>query len=94
MPALPPDLHEEPGWTGVFTRNEAPGCYPNTTRVVKVQMEAGDANPLGTTGTVLGSLSHPAMGTAYFVEWDTMPRVAVAVMAWKLARQEDHDGAS
>lgn len=87
-PLIGPLVREEPGWRGAFTRHEQPGAIPNGTRVVKVHAEAGDANPTGTRGTVLGSLAHPevlAGEVLYFVEWDTQPRTAVAVAGFKLA---------
>lgn len=72
------DLGPEPGWIGNFSRGEAPGCYPNGTRVEKVKTEPGDAHPIGAQATVLGSIRHP-IGTGYFVEWDARPRHAVFV---------------
>jgi hypothetical protein len=75
----------EPGWTGIFTREQAEGAIANGRRVVKVKGEAGDAHPVGATATVLGSLSYPELGgIGYFVEWDSRPRVAVFVIAWKI----------
>jgi hypothetical protein len=81
--------HEEPGWTGAFTRQQAPGAlFANTTRIRKDKSERGDATPLGTEGTVLGSYYVPERGFAYFVEWDDKPRLAVLVLGWKLARAQ------
>jgi hypothetical protein len=78
-------LHTEPGWLGTFTREQYPGAIPNGSRVVKIAMDEKDANPLGTLATVLGSMGHPSMEEpGYFVEWDTMPRVAVFVAPWKI----------
>jgi hypothetical protein len=73
------------GWRGMFTRDRANGAYPSGQRIVKVKTEAGDANPIGTRGTVLGSVGHPDLGICYFIEWDNHPRAAVAVIAWKIA---------
>lgn len=87
-----PDLKPEPGWYGVFTRAQVLGAYPNGTRVVKVAQDpGGDLNPLGATGTILGSMRHPERPDqlAYFIEWDSHPRLAVVVIDWKLARDED-----
>lgn len=78
------NLREEPGWAGVFTREQADGCYPNGSRVEKTIEEKGDAHPVGARGTVLGSISHPDVGTAYFIEWDDTPRMAVATVAAKI----------
>jgi hypothetical protein len=66
-----------PGYEGVFTRDEAPGAIPNGTRIVKVWSENDKETPVGTNGTVLGSISHPNVGLAYFIEWDSRPRQAV-----------------
>lgn len=92
-----PMIGYEPGWLGGFTRNQAPGAHPNGSRVVKVREEDGDSTPLGTGGTVLGSLDGSALGYrnpdgsvvrfAYFVEWEDKPRVAVGVLDWKIDRQ-------
>lgn len=76
-------LSEPPGWTGVFTTEQAKGAIPNDTRVKKVVKEPGDAHPIGAQAKVLGSLRHAA-GTLYFVEWDAMPKCAVAVADWKI----------
>lgn len=46
----------EPGWVGAFWRQQAPGALVNGSRVVKVKAEKGDLTPLGTQGTVLGSM--------------------------------------
>lgn len=78
---------ERPGWTGAFTCNSVPGAIPNGRQIVKINEEEGDANPLGTPGVVLGSISHPDVmdgAICYFVEWATMPRVACAVLHWKI----------
>lgn len=84
----------ERGWRGGFTRNQAEGAYPNGSRIVKAREEDGDATPLGTGGTVLGSLDGSVLDQrnpdgdvirfAYFIEWDTAPRVAVGVIDWKI----------
>lgn len=92
-----PVLGSETGWIGVFTRHEAEGAIPNGTRVVKARRESGDATPVGTCGTVLGSVNAAFLGQdapdgweeityAYFVEWADRPNVAVGVMDWKIER--------
>lgn len=81
-------FQHEPGWHGAFTRKQATGAIPNGRRIVKINNEEGDATPTGTMGTVLGSYSHPKLHngvTIYFVEWDTLPRTAVAVLANKVS---------
>jgi hypothetical protein len=76
---------EHDGYFGVFTRDQSPlAKYSNGARIVKVRTEPRDGNPLGATGTVLGSIGHPEVGVGYFVEWDRMPRCAVFVADWKL----------
>jgi len=77
-------LGNRPGWVGVFSTDEAPGAMRNGTRIVKSAKDPGDARGIGATGTVLGSLSDPEWGLCYFIEWDSQPRVAVAVIAWKV----------
>jgi hypothetical protein len=88
---VPFSIEHHPGWTGAFTRHEALGAIRNQARVVKIVSEEGDATPLGTLGTVLGSVhvDGPGLGFAYFVEWDTKPKCARFVIAWKI---EWHSG--
>lgn len=81
-------LRDEPGWIGHFTREQAPGAIPNGTPIIKVEAEDGDANPVGTRGKVLGSIRDPRVmdnALLYFLEWDSMPRTAVACIGWKIA---------
>lgn len=73
------------GYTGAFTREQSfHAKYKNGSRVAKVRTEKGDTNPIGVTGTILGSISHPEFGVGYFIEWDHQPRLAVFVVEWKL----------
>lgn len=81
-----PFLRTEQGWVGIFTRAQAEGAIPNGETVVKVASEKGDGHPIGARATVLGSLSHPSAGLGYFVEWEDCPRMAVGVIAWKIAK--------
>lgn len=74
----------EPGWFGVFTREQAPKAIPNGTRICKVATEHGDAHPIGTKGLVLGSLAADDQQTLYFIEWEPRPRFAVAVADFKI----------
>lgn len=74
-----------PGWLGGFTTMEAPGAYRNGTRIVKATSEDHDCHPNGSLGTVLGSVLHPDLGIAYFIEWDARPKCAVLVIAFKIA---------
>lgn len=80
-------LMNEDGWYGSFTRARYPGAMANDTRVVKIETESGDIHPLGACATVLGSIGHPDVGVAYFVEWDEHPRVAALVTAYKVRAQ-------
>lgn len=69
----------------MITRDQCENAkFSNGSHIVKVWSESGDANKVGTEGTILGSIGHPELGNLYFVEWDTMPNVAVAVMEAKL----------
>jgi hypothetical protein len=82
------DLGPEAGWKGAFTRKRHPDAlFDNSARIVKVTPDrSGRGVPLGAIGTVLGSTFFPGKGVVYFVEWDEMPRVAVGIGEWKLAR--------
>jgi hypothetical protein len=76
---------------GYQTDHSADGAIPNGTRVRKCLMEEGDANPVGTLGTVEGSMGpvpHPLHGNmyGYFVRWDTMPYIQVFVAGKKVER--------
>ena len=79
-------IRHEAGWHGAFTRDQAPGAIPNGTSIVKTATEAGDVHPVGTKGTVIGSICDPKVDsrTLYFVEWASRPHAAVAVVDWKI----------
>lgn len=75
---------------------EAPGAYPNGTRIVKVRSEEGDATALGMSGEVVASHyvgdipppeGVPASDYFYFVAWDWMPGVPVGVVDWKIGKE-------
>jgi hypothetical protein len=79
----------------VFTTDQAPGAWPNGTRVRKSVEEPGDAHEVGALATVLGSIG-PAPEEAepawvrglygYFVEWDDTPGVPVLVTSNRIER--------
>lgn len=79
-------IDHEPGWIGGFTRRQEPGMLANGTRIVKIREDkAGDLTPLGTRGTVLGSIRPPGMTLGgYFVEWDGRPHCATFMIEWKI----------
>jgi hypothetical protein len=53
--------------------------------VVKIHGEACDVHPVGTTGTVRGSVCHPETSEiAYMIEWDH--RVHGFIIAKKIER--------
>jgi hypothetical protein len=82
-----PTIGFEPGWAGAFTRHQAAGAIANGADIVKTRSEVGDTHKDGARGTVLGSVSHPDVqdgAILYFVEWRTLPRVAVGVMDFKI----------
>jgi len=95
-----PRLTTHPGYAGTFTRHQAEGAWANGTRVAKQNSEPGDANRNGNLGTILGSFKRPAEETGrpdhdftdvtycYFVEWDSMPRVAVGTIDIKLRKAD------
>ncbi len=72
---------------------QAPGAYPNGTRVAKQKTQVGDGHRSGDRGTVRGSFfgETPEHGPnfCYFVEWDDLPGVAVGIMARKVERCEE-----
>ena len=73
------------GWRGAFTRDQVRGALTNGSRVEKVKTEKGDSHAIGARATVIGSVRHPQLGIAYFVEWDAHPRCAVFTTAKKIA---------
>lgn len=79
-------IHEHEGYLTPFTRQEARQAkFSNGARVKKVSEDAsGDITKLGTEGTVLGSIHAPGIGTAYFVEWDDKPHIAIFVIEGKI----------
>lgn len=78
----------EPGITGHFTRNEAPGARKNGTVGYKTGSLPGDTHKDGDSCVVLGSLSHPDIGLGYFVAWQDMPLHAVFVVEKRLRFEE------
>jgi hypothetical protein len=74
-----------PGYTGAHTRDQADGAWPSGTAVKKVRSTHFDARPDGDTGVILGSLRLRS-AIMYFVEWDSAPNTAVAIVGWKLER--------
>jgi hypothetical protein len=57
----------------------------NGTRVAKVKSAYGDAHQDGAAATILGSLRDPESGRiAYFVEWDDLPGLPVAIVDSRL----------
>lgn len=81
----PLNIREHEGYHGEFTTDRSEGAWANGTRIVKSKSEPGDATPNGTMGTVLGSIHHPEVGTAYFIEWDDRPKHAVLVCDFKIS---------
>ncbi len=84
-------FREYPGYTGLFSRDQADGAIPNETRISKVWSEPGDAHKIGELGTVLGSAVCPPKLSSeikylYWVEWDNMPKAAVGVIDKKIDR--------
>lgn len=80
-------IREYPGYTGGFTRDQAPGALRNGTRIMKANSEDGDGHPNGALGTVLGSISDPNVAKGmvmYFIEWDARPKVAVGTIGFKV----------
>lgn len=91
-------VNSEPGWEGMFYRDQVEGAIANGKRIEKSSFEPGDSTPLGGRGTVLGSWAVPEevgdhverLGIVrapilYWVEWDHAPRKAVMVTSTKIA---------
>lgn len=78
-----------------FSAAEAPGAWPNGTRVRKVLAAPGDLGgtlPVGTKGTICGSLgpfTPPMMGSSYgyFVQWDGWGACVFFVRSARLAKE-------
>lgn len=68
------------GW---YRTDQAPGAWPNGSRVRKAVFVSGDTHKVGALATVIGSVGpvpHLPLGCfAYFVEWDDHPGVACCV---------------
>lgn len=79
-------IREHAGYLTPFTRQEARQAkFSNGARVTKAHEDvSGDVTKLGMQGTVLGSIHAPGIGTAYFVEWDDKPRIAIFVIEAKI----------
>ena len=66
--------------------HQAPGAWPNGTRVAKVNTGKGDSHGDGALATVLGSHKLDIGGTGYCVEWDDAPGAPVWIVAHRLER--------
>lgn len=93
-----PEIKNGPEYLGAYTKNQAEGAIPNGTRIVKCFSPPSDSRPVGSTGTVIGSLDVPEDvpgvpfsnpgGYFYFVEWDEMRGVAVGCTGVKIKELE------
>lgn len=68
-----------------FSDAEAPGAWPNGTRVRKICSSSGDKHTDGALAYVRGSLGAGGM-VGYFVEWDDLPLVPVFIAGLRLAK--------
>jgi len=68
-----------------FFDNYEDAEFQSGDRVVKSVCEDRDLHPLGTVGTVLGSLGHPKVGYGYLIQWDG-ETVETFVINWKVKR--------
>ena len=57
----------------IGSTNQAPGAWPNGTRVFKVDCEPGDIHLAGSRGTVLDHVTNREEGIVYYVRWDSLP---------------------
>lgn len=78
------DIAPHQGYIGVFTRRNAINAIRAGSRIRKIKTESGDEHPVGSTGTVLGSIQAGHLGIMYFIEWDDKPKFAMATIAWKI----------
>jgi hypothetical protein len=76
----------EAGHFPPYTTDQYPGALPNGTLITKTGTVAGDANPDGAVGTVLGSLGANGTLQGYFVEWRTYPGVSCFVVPERVKR--------
>jgi len=94
-----PNIDHHPGYVGAFTRDHAEGAIENGAKVRKAKEDPkGDLTPIGTLGTVLGSINFELYDLAearskgvkylYFVEWDDKPKVAISMVDWKIMRNQ------
>jgi hypothetical protein len=75
-----------PPYRGYCRTDQYPGALPNGTLITKTGTVAGDANPDGAVGTVLGSLGANGTLQGYFVEWRTYPGVSCFTLAERVKR--------
>lgn len=70
----------------VQSNHEAPGAWPNGSRIIKTRDHPSDTHPPGALGTVLASMG-PAPGNfyGYFVAWDSEPDVHVFISSTAIA---------
>ena len=74
-----------PEIAAVYT--QAPGAWPNGTRVQKRCSDESDAHANGALATVCGSIGPAPWGEhGYWVHWDDMPGVPCFVVERRLAR--------
>lgn len=75
-----------------YTTDEAPGAWPNGTRVRKRGSDSTDAHQDGAGAVVVGSIGpmpagQPYAGTyGYFVSWDDTPGVPALIAGPRLER--------
>jgi hypothetical protein len=71
-----------------FDPSEAPGAWPNGTKVRKANSEPGDGHRDGALAVVRGSVGpDPRWGYfGYFVEWDDLPGVPVFIASPRLEK--------
>jgi hypothetical protein len=76
---------------------QAEGALPNGTRVRKINSKPDDTHRDGALATILGSLAVPESShIGYFVEWDDLPGVPVAIADFRVeeVRREAEAGGS
>jgi len=76
----------EVGDMPMFPLGDAPGAWPQGTRVRKSRNDPGDTHTIGDQATVLSSQGPMAGMYLYFVEWDDLPKIPVGIRSDKLAR--------
>jgi hypothetical protein len=81
-----------------YVEQQAPGAWPQGTRIRKIRSDPSDGHPAGTLGLVVGSIGPMEFQSVpdvygYFVYWDPMPTVPVLVVSTAIVKVTDQPAA-